>query len=536
MSRRLRLPSLLLLLALAALASYGQKPEPIPPPVFLETGQATLVLEGRERAIPLAITEQGPLFGLAAVSEILGGELTTAGAGFSLKLGGSVFLVGFESPRVVIGQRIASLSQRPALVSQGLLVPLDFLTMSFGETLGYQLSWRANTHRLEVAPSAAHDVGLGFQLAHFEGISTLVLAFAGEAPHYRVISNPGLVEVRLQGGRFAPGTVAPEVDDPLVQSIEVDRDVVTIRLEPGVAAANYRLEAPPRLVFDFREPEAGAPAAPSGLAGEGDAAGPTRPAPRRGIRTIVIDPGHGGAETGAIGKGGSQEKDLTLLLARSLKAQLEQKLGVRVLLTRDDDSLVPLHERTALANENKADLFLSVHLNSSFGGRPQGAETYFLSLEASDELAARAAEAENPTTPAGADADPLNSLELILWDLAQSRYLAESQRLATLIQGELNAELGLKDRGVKQAPFVVLTGAAMPAVLIELGFLSNPEEETRLNQESYRAALVGSVVRAVDRYRRSLAGEPEPTAKQETGEAPSAPEPEKPPAGEGPPR
>ena len=193
--------------------------------------------------------------------------------------------------------------------------------------------------------------------------------------------------------------------------------------------------------------------------------------------------------------------EVALLLARSLRRALESRLPVKVVLTRNNDSELPLDSRTSIANQHKADLFVSLHLNSSPGSSAKGAETYFSSLEASDERAARAAESENRS-------DPLYDLQLILWDLAQSHHLAESQRLARIVQEELNLALELTNRGVKQAPFKVLMGAAMPAVLIELGFLSNPQEEARLNDPVYRARLVDTLVRAISRYRALVQGVP----------------------------
>jgi N-acetylmuramoyl-L-alanine amidase len=200
------------------------------------------------------------------------------------------------------------------------------------------------------------------------------------------------------------------------------------------------------------------------------------------------------------------EKNLTLELARLLQARLRQSLPVRVVLTRDEDVTLDHDSRPAVANQNKADLFISIHLNSSLGSTAHGAETYFLSSEASDARAAAAAEAENRPVAAGGDEDPLYDLQLILWDLAQSHHLSESQRVATFIQQELNSTLGLRDRGVKQAPFRVLMGAAMPAVLVELGFLSNPSEAAKLESAEYRADLVDALVRAVGRYRAELGG------------------------------
>ena len=199
------------------------------------------------------------------------------------------------------------------------------------------------------------------------------------------------------------------------------------------------------------------------------------------------------------------------MLARALRSRLEERLPVRVVLTRNEDVDLPLDTRTSIANQQKADLFISLHLNSVQDPSARGAETYFLSLQASDEGAARAAAKENENEPlAQADGDPLYDLQLILWDLAQSHYLAESQRLASLVQDELNQALSLRNRGVKQAPFRVLLGAAMPAVLVECGFLSNPEEESRLLDSQYRAQLVDALVRAILRFRAQVEGTPLP--------------------------
>ncbi|HKR62507.1 MAG TPA: N-acetylmuramoyl-L-alanine amidase, partial [Thermoanaerobaculia bacterium] len=145
-----------------------------------------------------------------------------------------------------------------------------------------------------------------------------------------------------------------------------------------------------------------------------------------------------------------------------------------------------------------ADLFLSVHLNAAVVRDAKGSETYFLSLAASDELARKAAETENAaaTTPS-----PNADLKLILWDLAQQAYLDESSRFAQAIQEEMNAATGVSNRGVKQAPFKVLVGATMPAALVEVGFISNPEEEAKLQTAAFQDLMVDAVTRAVQRYK-----------------------------------
>ena len=212
---------------------------------------------------------------------------------------------------------------------------------------------------------------------------------------------------------------------------------------------------------------------------------------------------------------GIAEKNITLPIAVSLKRALERSMPVRVILTRTGDTEIELDARTAVANQNKADLFISLHVNSARGRSAEGAETFFLSLQASDEIAAEIAAIENAGFD-GPSESPLNDLDLILWDLAQSHHLAESQRFARFVQEELNGALGLTDRGVKQAPFRVLRGAAMPAVLVELGFLSNPSEEAKLQDPAYRGQLVDALVRATQRYKalaQGLASDLEPASR-----------------------
>ncbi|HEX8619364.1 MAG TPA: N-acetylmuramoyl-L-alanine amidase, partial [Thermoanaerobaculia bacterium] len=157
-----------------------------------------------------------------------------------------------------------------------------------------------------------------------------------------------------------------------------------------------------------------------------------------------------------------------------------------------------LDQRTAIANQYKADLFLSVHLNAAVVKGAKGSETYFLSLEASDELARKAAESENAQA---STANPNADLNLILWDLAHQAYVGESSRFAQMIQEEMNAATAVANRGVKQAPFKVLVGATMPAALVEVGFISNPEEEVKLQSEEFQNAMVETLTKAVQRYK-----------------------------------
>ena len=224
----------------------------------------------------------------------------------------------------------------------------------------------------------------------------------------------------------------------------------------------------------------------------------------RGPQTIiVIDPGHGGIEHGAVGPTGLMEKDITLALAKRLKRALRRAdRSLSVVLTRDEDRLVGLDERTAIANHNRADLFLSIHLNASPRKNATGAETYYLSTDATDEQARILAAQENRAS--GAGPKPGDGLDLVLWELAQNQYLAESSALAGSVQHQLNRLTGTRNRGVRQAPFRVLMGATMPAVLVEVGFISNADEEARFYSSQYQQQVVDAITTAVQKFLRNL--------------------------------
>lgn len=217
--------------------------------------------------------------------------------------------------------------------------------------------------------------------------------------------------------------------------------------------------------------------------------------PSREIKTVVIDPGHGGLWPGATGKAGTLEKDITLAISLKLAAVIRRNLALRVVLTRDKDVDVSLEDRAAIANNNKADIFLSIHANSSYQKDARGPETYFLSLEATDEEARKLAYLENnPTQPEeGIAGDNQDEIQMILWDMAQTAYLKQSSELAESIQNELNLLLRTRNRGIRQAPFTVLAGVACSAVLVEVAFLSNPREERRLLNEDFQNEVAKAI-------------------------------------------
>jgi len=216
--------------------------------------------------------------------------------------------------------------------------------------------------------------------------------------------------------------------------------------------------------------------------------------------TICLDPGHGGSDLGAVGSGKTFEKDITLKVAQKLRRYIEAKLGLRVVLARDSDADIPLDSRVAVANNQEAQIFISIHVNSSSRKSANGPETYFVSLKATDQDAFNLAQQENQSLDEIEKIAAEDELKMILWNMAQAEYIRESSKLAEFIQAELNDLLNTSNRGVKQAPFRVLMRAAMPAVLIEIAFLSNPAEEKKLKDESFLDDVAASIYQGISRF------------------------------------
>ncbi len=220
------------------------------------------------------------------------------------------------------------------------------------------------------------------------------------------------------------------------------------------------------------------------------------------LERVVIDPGHGGWDTGTIGPTGLMEKDLVLDVAHRLGALIEQRLGAEIVYTRADDTFVALEDRTALANQKQADLFLSIHANAGVASAT-GSETYYLNFTTSKtamEVAAR----ENASSQRS-----IHELQGLIEKIALKDKVDESKEFASKVQTALFKELAgadpaSRDRGVRRAPFIVLIGAAMPSVLSEIAFLSNRQEERLLKRDSYRQRIAEGLYKGVSQYAASL--------------------------------
>jgi N-acetylmuramoyl-L-alanine amidase len=306
-------------------------------------------------------------------------------------------------------------------------------------------------------------------------------------------SAPPRLIVDLENVTYAGARTLPM--EGLVERVRVGAQKTGTRVVLDLSRAAYRrvfyLPEPFRLVIDVsKEPPFSARVAAGG---------------KRSVRRVVLDPGHGGNDPGALGPSGLREKDVTLDIAHRAAPLLARELGISTLLTRDSDVYVPLDERTARANAFAADLLISIHCNATEDGVGQGVMTFVLD-DSRDALAARVAARENSASAAAA-AELANAMSRVI----DRGTLSHSEELAFLLQRAAMASLSTRyadvpDLGVRRAGFYVLAGAAMPAVLFESSFISSPLGEERLNSADYREKLADAIVNGVRAYREGRSG------------------------------
>jgi len=232
---------------------------------------------------------------------------------------------------------------------------------------------------------------------------------------------------------------------------------------------------------------------------------PEKQAPKKKLlkkkRVIVVDAGHGGEDPGAIGPNGSKEKDVNLAIAHELVKIFSADNDFEIILTRKDDTFIPLADRTNIANENSADLFISIHCNANFNRDAGGFEIYFLSEKATDAQSAATATLENSVVELeGKPTKKRALLQEMLWAMTVNEYINESSELCSFIAGETPGRLKIPNRGVKQANLFVLRGAQMPAVLVESAFISNYSEESKLNSKKFRTAVADSIYEGIKKF------------------------------------
>src|SRR5438093_2874280 len=420
---------------------------------------------------------------------------TPASTRAQLRAGGKVVTLTRNWSQVLVNGKPVVLDA-PVRVKRGVwLVPESFL----GRVVPALLA------SAPIAPTALRyaaapvEVGLeDVRVRSYPSFTRIVIETSAAVIHRIESSGPREARMRLVG--LGSGTHNQEIGDGLIAEVRLDRagsDGILRVVYEGTAGTlrAITLADPPRIVLDVARP-----------VDPGTRESREQIAP---LKTIVLDAGHGGHDTGATGPSGLMEKDLVLDVTRRVAKLVEARLGLKVLLTRDSDNFVTLRDRTSFANRQHADLFVSIHANAHREAAADGVETYFLSSEATDSTARQVAALENgvvqleQSTGRASGQGQVDIVKAILWDLAQSEFQVESSRLAEVVHDSMTQSLRISNRGVKQAGFYVLGGAAMPAILLEIGFVTNPREERKLKDTKYRDEIARAVFAGLAEYKRA---------------------------------
>ncbi len=479
-------------------------------------GELTLITTAGRR--PLATVSVGgsasiALDDLAALFQLDIGE-DTGERTLTVNTSRGPIVLTAGQPLASVDGQLVSLDGPAQRVGGRWFVPLDFIRRALARIHEQRIELRDRSRLLLVGDVHVPRVSAQYRPRAQSGRLTLQIT---PNTSFEVIEDGGLLLIRLDAD--AVDVVRPaEPRGTAVRTIELLADLPGIAIEPGPSYASHRIVSgesgdSTQLVVDL---EAAVPAVAEARPAEptdpgtGPALGDAVPAPDFSapteIRTIVIDPGHGGTDEGAHGPEGTLEKDVTLSVAQRLRALLERRLGVRVILTRTGDTVVPLDRRAAIANNDRADLFISLHANSALRDAITGAEVYYLSIDEYGQEARELADRDGRYLPVSGGG--VREIDMIPWEMAQARYLAPSADLAGFVSSELGRRVPLSPRPLQEAPFRVLVGANMPAVLVEMGFISNPDQEREMAQPAFQTLVAEAILAGVIRFRDHLATGP----------------------------
>jgi N-acetylmuramoyl-L-alanine amidase len=477
---------------------------------FLASAQApSITVISREGRKPLPVTsinnqdyiavdDVNAAFGTASREDRLAGGLTITARGRSIVL--------TENQNVVsVAGRLVTLPAPPLRRDGKWFVPADFLPRALSSALDVRLDLRRTARLLIVGElrvprvvarvdagttnvSVTFDITPNTETRVTAQQGRLIVQFDADGLDLNIPLVPAQTFLLAMAPGDTPSTVAltlgPRAATHRVTTTQADAGSgrVTIDLLPSTTDA---LNPPPIPV-----PVPPAPDTRLVIPTQG---------PSTGLRTVVIDPGHGGDELGTQGAKGTLEKEITLSVARRLRTLIESRLGLKVFLTREDDRTLSLDDRSAFANNHRADVFLSIHANSAVRPALKGAEVYYLTVERADAEARKKADDSATTLPALGGSN--RAIDLILWETAQARYLEQSATLAGFVEQSLRAKVEMSPRAVQQAPFRVLVGANMPAALVEIGYLSNADQEAQLTTAGYQDQVAQALLDALVKFR-----------------------------------
>ncbi len=482
-----------------------------------QTGLRVLSREGT-RTLPtvihnnqeyVALDDLAQAFGLTSREDQLAGGVTVTAGNRSI-------IVTPDQSVVSVAGRLVSLNVAPTRQAGRWLMPLEFLPRALGPALDTRLDLRRPSRLLIMG-----DLRIPRVVARIatSPSATSVIFDATPATPARITLETGRLIVVFEADGLDLGLPAVPPQE-FLQAIQPGDVPAAVRIVTGPKFGAHRATTSQvnantsRIAIELAAAttEVIPPVTPAPAPPVTDIPLPL-PAPP-GVRTIVIDAGHGGEEVGVQGTRGTLEKDVTLGVARRLRTMIESRLGLRVFLTRDDDRTMTLDERSAYANSQKADVFVSIHANASVRPVMSGAEVYYLSLDPGIAEARRQAESSSEVLPALGGGT--RAIDLILWESAQARYLDQSSTLAGMVEQALRSRVPMSPRAVQSAPFRVLVGANMPAVLVEIGYLSNAGQEQALAGGAFQDQIAQGLFDAIVQFRASVervsAPRPQPAA------------------------
>ena len=465
----------------------------------------TTVLNGQEF---IALDDLASLFQLTVREDALAGGVTI---GYK----GRTIVASADQAMASVNGRVVTLPAPVARTGRRLLVPLDFIPRALAPIYDSPIDLRRASRLLivgtiRVARVTVRIDAVGPPTRAVVEITPALLVSAGY--------DAGRVLVRIETD--ALDAAPPPTPAGLIDQIQTGNQTTAIafalsprsgtpRVSTTTTTESTRVTIEVPLAAQTQDTSAAPAPQPPPPPAQAPGAVPALPASAAAkLQTLVIDAGHGGDDTGVRGPKGTLEKQVTLDVARRLKTLIETRLGVRVVMTRDDDRAIPPDERDAIANNSKADLFLSVHANGAPAAGVKGTEVYYLHLDRAGEDARRSVEATELVLPVvGGGTRPI---DVIRWDLAQAAHVDASSRFASMLEEELEKRGPMGPRPLQQAPMRVLIGANMPAALVEIAYLTNADQEQSLHSADFQAGLVQAMYDAIVRFRGYLEAPPAP--------------------------
>ena len=484
-----------------------------------QPSSAPYTVISRQARQPLAVRvvngqEMFALDDLARLFNLTVREDTAAGA-LTVNAGAQTIVLSPQQPLASVAGRMISLPAAPVRDGRAWFVPVDFVSRALAPGAATRIELRKPSRLVLTG-----DVRMPRVAARVEPLGSLTRVTIDVAPNtpHTVAQEASRLVVRFDADALDIAELRVTAPTDTLQAIRPGDTPQTIALDLGPRFASFRASDQPapaggtRILIDL---QAQTDAPPPGGAQPPQPAQPAVPSgdtpplldlpPPGGLRTIVIDAGHGGDDAGSRGAKGTLEKNVTLSVARRLKGSLEARLGVRVLLTRESDGAVAADQRAAVANNNKADLFISLHANASVRPGVAGAEVFYLSLEGYGDQGQRASQGTPESLPVVGGGS--RTIEITPWEMAQARHVPESLAFARAMEAALRERsVPMSTRALQQAPLRVLVGANMPAILIEMGFLTNAPDEQRLAGDAQQNVLVQALVEGILRYRAASGG------------------------------